>query len=231
MSLAAIDSALSPTSSGRALEADRARARRRSREDFLMRRRLSPERAAELRQWTVARAARFGYLAGLGCSTETILADDTVGAKSEQAVRSVATRWGLPLGSGGQRVVIPISPADQEMLEGPRCSSGARHGRAAATGVPRAPYRGHVPGRRQPPAPCARVVVMSGDIAPASRWPAPCARSQSRMAAAGYGLPRAGRVASAQRRLPAARAGRPNRVHRLANDCRRPAGREASASA
>ena len=108
---------------------------------------------------------------------------------------------------------------------GPRCSSAARRARVIATGVPHAPCRGHVTGRRQPPAPCARVAVMSGETAPASRWPAPCERSQSRTAAAGYGLPRVGRVASAQRRLPAARAGRPNRGHRLANDCRRTAGR------
>lgn len=62
----------------------------------------------------------------------------------------------------------------------PRRSSAARRGRAAATGVPRTPYRGRVPGRRQPPAPCARVAVMSGDIAPASRSIAPCARDLDR---------------------------------------------------
>jgi hypothetical protein len=80
-----------------------------------MRRRMA--HATELRQWTAARAARFGYLAGCGCSAEAILADDDVGAKSLQAARSVATRWGLSLGAGGMRTVIPMSPRDHDLLE------------------------------------------------------------------------------------------------------------------
>jgi hypothetical protein len=87
---------------------------------------------------------------------------------------------------------------------GPRCSSAARRARVIATGVPHAPCRGHVPGRRQPPAPCARVAVMSGEIAPASRWPAPCAQSRPIMAAVGCDLPHAGPSAFAPRRLPPA---------------------------
>jgi hypothetical protein len=82
-----------------------------------MRRRLTPERAAELRQWTPERAARVGYLTGIGCSAEAVTADPDVGARSEQSVRHVATRWRLPLGNGGLRIGIPISPADQELLE------------------------------------------------------------------------------------------------------------------
>jgi hypothetical protein len=102
----------------------------------------------------------------------------------------------------------------------PRRSSAARRGRVIATGGPLAPCRGHVPGRRQPPALCGRAAETGEGNAPANRSIAPCVRSRSRTVLPWCGSPRAGRAASARRRLPAARADRSNRVHRLANDSR-----------
>jgi hypothetical protein len=49
--------------------------------------------------WTARRAARFGYLAGRGLSADAIGSDPGVAAVSRVAVRHVATRWGIPLGS------------------------------------------------------------------------------------------------------------------------------------
>ena len=51
--------------------------------------------------WTPQRAARLGYLAGRGLSIDSIMADDTIAARSERAVRVVASRWRVPIGGGG----------------------------------------------------------------------------------------------------------------------------------
>jgi hypothetical protein len=56
-------------------------------------------------------------LAGCGLSAEAILADDAVGAESLQAVLAIATRWKLSLGTGGLRIVIPMSSRDRDLLE------------------------------------------------------------------------------------------------------------------
>ena len=51
-------------------------------------------------RWTLIRAARLGYLAGRGLSVTSIMADDTIAARSERAVRVAASRWRLPIGGG-----------------------------------------------------------------------------------------------------------------------------------
>jgi hypothetical protein len=69
-------------------------------------------------RWTPARAARLGYLAGRGVSMESVLRDRRIGAKSVQALRGIATRWGLHFGSAAAPLLsIPLPPGDQEILE------------------------------------------------------------------------------------------------------------------
>ena len=95
-------------------------------------------------RWTPKRAARLGYLAGRGVSMESVLRDRRIGAKSAQALRGIATRWGLHFGSAAAPLLsAPIPPADQEILEQA----------AAARGLSMAPCRlpGRSPVRRKLP--------------------------------------------------------------------------------
>ena len=55
--------------------------------------------------WTPRRAARLGYLAGRGLPAETIGNDTAVAARSLRSLYHVATRWGIPLGSGSAGTV------------------------------------------------------------------------------------------------------------------------------
>jgi hypothetical protein len=48
-------------------------------------------------------------------------------------VRSVATHWGLPLGSGGLRTVIPMSFRDHDFLERAAAGRGVSVAFLAAT--------------------------------------------------------------------------------------------------
>jgi hypothetical protein len=82
-----------------------------------MRRRLTPERAAELRKWTSGRAARFGYLAGVGFLPRASWPTMPSNAKILQAVLGLATHWKLSLGTGGLRIMIPMSSRDRDLLE------------------------------------------------------------------------------------------------------------------
>jgi hypothetical protein len=64
-------------------------------------------------RWTLARAARLGYLAGRGLPLAAIMVDEIVAAKSEQSVRNVCSRWNIALGIGGP---FTIYLTDQERL-------------------------------------------------------------------------------------------------------------------
>ena len=59
--------------------------------------------------WNLKRAARLGYLAKRGLSVESIMADHVIAARSERAVRCVASRWGLALGIGSPfTILLPL---------------------------------------------------------------------------------------------------------------------------
>ena len=90
-----------PTMERRGLRSDRARAR----QDFLMQR------------WSPRAAARFGFLVGRGVSTDAIVSAPTIGTRSEKALKCAATRWGLPLGTGGPQLLVPATAGDLELLE------------------------------------------------------------------------------------------------------------------
>ena len=84
--------------------------------------------------WTPKRATRLGWLAGRGVSMESVLRDRRVGAKSEQALRGVATRWGLHFGSAPvPPLAIPLPPGDQEILEEAASARGLSAASFAAT--------------------------------------------------------------------------------------------------
>ena len=84
--------------------------------------------------WTPKRAARLGWLAGRGVSMESVLRDRRVGAKSEQSLRHVATRWGLHFGSDAPPPLsIPLPPGDQEILEQAAAVRGLSTASFAAT--------------------------------------------------------------------------------------------------
>ena len=80
--------------------------------------------------WTLLRAARLGYLAGRGLSVNSIMADDTIAARSERAVRVAASRWHVPM----------AAPAD--------CRSRCRPTTGAVSTMP--------PGRAAPRRPISR---------------------------------------------------------------------------
>ena len=65
--------------------------------------------------WTLLRAARLGYLAGRGLSVNSIMADDTIAARSERAVRVAASRWHVPIGTGG--LPVALSSDDRRRLD------------------------------------------------------------------------------------------------------------------
>ena len=65
--------------------------------------------------WTLLRAARLGYLAGRGLSVNSIMADDTIAARSERAVRVAASRWRVPIGTGG--LPVALSSDDRRRLD------------------------------------------------------------------------------------------------------------------
>jgi hypothetical protein len=69
-----------------------------------------------MQRWSPRAAARFGFLVGRGVSTDAI-ADPTIGTRSEQALKCAATRWGLPLGTGGPQLLVPATAGDLELLE------------------------------------------------------------------------------------------------------------------
>jgi hypothetical protein len=59
---------------------------------------------------------------------ESVLRDRRLGARSEQQLRCIATRWGLAFGGNGASVApltassssslaVPVPPADREILE------------------------------------------------------------------------------------------------------------------
>ena len=62
------------------------------------------------------RIARLGYLAGRGYSVVSIMADDTVGARSERAVRCAASRLGVPIGATGG-LPVALSSDDRRRLD------------------------------------------------------------------------------------------------------------------
>ena len=83
--------------------------------------------------WTLLRAARLGYLAGRGLSVNSIMADDTIAARSERAVR--VRRIALAPADRRRRTagrVVVRRPAPAR-----RCGPGARHhvGRSRAHGA------------------------------------------------------------------------------------------------
>jgi hypothetical protein len=69
-------------------------------------------------RWTHKRAAWYGFRLGRGASLESVLRDRRIGAQSEQALRGVATRWGLTFGNDNKSPPLAVSlpPADQEIL-------------------------------------------------------------------------------------------------------------------
>jgi hypothetical protein len=67
-------------------------------------------------RWTPNRIARLGYLAGRGLSAEAILADVTLAAHSERAVRTAASKWHVPLGGPGT-LALALSSVDQRRLD------------------------------------------------------------------------------------------------------------------
>ena len=67
-------------------------------------------------RWTPERIARLGYLAGRGYSVVSIMADDTVGARSERAVRCAASRLGVPIGATGG-LPVALSLDDRRRLD------------------------------------------------------------------------------------------------------------------
>lgn len=77
-------------------------------------------------RWTHKRAAWFGFRLGRGSSLESVLRDWRIGAQSEQALRGVATRWGLTFGNDklafgndnkSPPLAVPLPPAGQETLQ------------------------------------------------------------------------------------------------------------------
>jgi hypothetical protein len=80
-------------------------------------------------RWTHKRAAWFGFRLGRGAPLESVLRDRRIGAHSEQALRGVATRWGLAFGDDKSPLLaIPIPPADQEVLEQAATARRTEHG-------------------------------------------------------------------------------------------------------
>ena len=91
-------------------------------------------------RWTHKRADWFGFRLGRGASLESVLRDRRIGVQSEQALRGVATRWGLSFGGNGASTVsspsslaVPIPPADQEILEQAAAARGLSVASFAAT--------------------------------------------------------------------------------------------------
>jgi hypothetical protein len=66
--------------------------------------------------WTPERIARLGFMAGRGFSVASIMADDTIAARSERAVRVAASRWRVPIG-GGDGLPLALSLDDRRRLE------------------------------------------------------------------------------------------------------------------
>ncbi len=66
--------------------------------------------------WTPERIARLGFLAGRGFTVTSIMADDTIAARSERAVRVAASRWHLPIGGTGG-LQIALSSDDRRRLD------------------------------------------------------------------------------------------------------------------
>jgi hypothetical protein len=66
--------------------------------------------------WTPQRIARLGFMAGRGFSLTSIMADDTIAARSERAVRVAASRWHLPIGGVGL-LPVALSLDDRHRLD------------------------------------------------------------------------------------------------------------------
>ncbi|SRR6266540_6985232 len=82
--------------------------------------------------WTLLRAARLGYLAGRGLSVDSIMADDTIAARSERAVRVAASRWHVPIGNTGL-LPIALSADDRRRLDDAARARGITSGELALT--------------------------------------------------------------------------------------------------